>query len=222
MRIAKAYLLFEELVNRSATNNNTSVDIPRFVSLFNWSQIKYVEWLLEKRNEDDVRDISKLLIPQKELKLEVSKSTYSAFTLPKNYFNFANLFIEAKKQKCTASDFLLFEARPDDVHELLADSNNDPSFEYRETFYHFIENSVMIYKKDFEISKSFMTYYRYPQPVDMEGYIRDDQTQSLNIDPEFDDKVVQKILSIMVKEFSAINNDQTSYAISKDRLSTEA
>lgn len=221
MKIAKAYLLFTELVNRSATNNNTSVDLPRFVSLFNWNQIKYVEWLLEKRNEDDVRDVSKLLIPQKELKLKRTKGTYSAFSLPKDYFNFANLFIEAKKSKCIASDFLLFEARADDVHELLGDSNNEPSFEDRETFYHFIEDSVMIYKKDFEIQKSFMTYYRYPRAVDIEGYIKADDSQSVSIDPEFDDKVVQKILLAMSKEFSAINNDQTSYAINKDRLSTE-
>lgn len=222
MKIADAYILFEDIVNRSATNNNTSIDRPRFITLFNWAQIKYVEWLLEKRNEDDVRDISKLLIPQKELKLKKSGSTISTFTLPKDYFNFANIFIEAKKGKCIVSDFLLFEARPDDVHELLGDSNNDPSFEYRESFYHFSEDTVLIYKKDFEIHKTFLTYYRYPRVVDIEGYIKSDgNLQSVNIDPEFDDKVVQKILTIMSKEFSANNGDQAAYALSKDRLSTE-
>ena len=220
MTIQEAYIQFLNLVNRNATNNRTSVDKPRFVMLFNDIQNRYVVWNLEKRNEDSIRNVQALLIKNTPLTLVENKDNYSRFTLPENYFEFANLTAKAKTDCCEADDMLLFEVKSEDVEEKLVDTNHQPSFEYRETFYHLGDNSIVVYKKDFTIEAVKLTYYRYPVQVDIEGIVRPDQTTSGNVDPEFDDKVVGIILLTMAKEFAAINSETAEYQLNKDRLFT--
>jgi hypothetical protein len=220
MTIQEAYIQFLNLVNRNATNNRTSVDKTRFIMLFNDIQNRYVVWNLEKRNEDSIRNVQALLVKNTPLALIESKDNYSRFTLPENYFEFANLSAKAKTDCCEADDMLLYEVKSEDVEEKLADTNHQPSFEYRETFYHLGDNSIVVYKKDFTIEAVKLTYYRYPVQVDIEGIVRPDQTISGNVDPEFDDKVLGIILLAMAKEFAAINSEAAEYQLSKDRLFT--
>jgi hypothetical protein len=188
--------------------------------LFNDIQNRYVVWNLEKRNEDSIRNVQALLIKNTPLTLVENKDNYSRFTLPENYFEFANLTAKAKTDCCEADDMLLFEVKSEDVEEKLVDTNHQPSFEYRETFYHLGDNSIVVYKKDFTIEAVKLTYYRYPVQVDIEGIVRPDQTTSGNVDPEFDDKVVGIILLAMAKEFAAINSETAEYQLNKDRLFT--
>lgn len=220
MTIQEAYIQFLNLVNRNATNNRTSVDKTRFIMLFNDIQNRYVVWNLEKRNEDSIRNVQALLVKNTPLALIENKDNYSRFTLPENYFEFANLSAKAKTDCCEADDMLLYEVKSEDVEEKLVDTNHQPSFEYRETFYHLGDNSIVVYKKDFTIEAVKLTYYRYPVQVDIEGIVRPDQTISGNVDPEFDDKVLGIILLAMAKEFAAINSEAAEYQLSKDRLFT--
>lgn len=219
MTIQETYIEFLSMVNRNATNNRTNVDKPRFVMLYNRIQNKYVEWVLEKRNEDAIRDIQKILVKNFPVTQVESKETYTKYGLPSNYFNFSNITAKANSECCDPDNMLLFEVKSEDVEEKLVDTNNEPSFPYRESFYHFSEDSVVLYKKDFEYSEVLLTYYRYPIQVDISGYIFQGNP-SVDIDPEFDDKVVERILIAMSKEFSAINTDTAEYQLDKDRLFT--
>jgi len=218
--IQSARLLFLQFVNRNATNNNTNVSLDRFVKMFNNVQNRYVEWVLEKRNEDAIRDIQLLL--QKDVPLVFDKKDvrYTSYGLPDNYFNFANIYARVKADCCPADDISLFEVKSEDVEELWKDTNNEPSFPWRESFYHFSNNSVILYKKNFEIEKVFLTYYRYPQKVDISGYINENNIQSTDIHPEFDTKVVERIVLAMSKEFAAITDNTSAYQMDKDRLFT--
>lgn len=218
MKIEEAYIYFVNLVNRNATNNNLSVDKFRFIQMFNNISIRYVEWMLEKRNEDSIRNISILLNLDKPLQLESSNNSTTTFRLPEDYFDFANLSVIATKGACSNKRLFTFEAKSEDLEELLADESNKPSFEWRETFYLLSNQTVAVYKTDFEISKSLLSYYRYPKKVDIKGYTNLNNQPSTSIDPEFDDKVVNKILLAMSKEFSANNGDTAGFQINNSRL----
>ena len=220
MTIQETYIEFLNLVNRNATNNRTNVDKPRFVMLFNNMQNKYLEWSLDKRNEDSIRNVQAVLVKNLNLTQNGLEETHTNYALPENYFDFSNITASVTTDCCEANNMLLFETKSEDVEEKLADTNTQPSFEYRESFYHFSNNSVVLYKKGFEYSKVLLTYYRYPRQVDIAGYPKLDNTLSTDIDPEFDDKVVNRILLAMSKEFSAINSDANGYQITKDRLFT--
>lgn len=218
MTIEQAYLQWLQLVDRNLTNNNISADKPRFIMAFNSLQNRYLEWLLEKRNEDAIRYASPLLEPNKNLQKSASTPSYESFDLPTDYFDFANLAVFASKGGCKDQRVFTFEVKSEDVEELLADVDNRPSFEYRETFYYTASNKINVFKTDFSIDKAQLTYYRYPKKVDIVGYIKEDGSSSSSVDPEWDDKSVTRILIAMSKEYVANNADANKYQIERDRL----
>jgi hypothetical protein len=220
MKIDEAYLRFLNQVNKNLTNNKVNVDKPRFILLYNDIRNRYIEWILEKRNEDAIRYISPLLTPNKKLDKAGKKHTYDDFNLPNDYFDLANLHIHASNSNCKGIEVKAWEVKVEDVEEKYNDEFQKPSLAYRETFYHTADNKVLIYKKDFDIQEAFLSYYRYPEKVDIEGYIHPDGTASQNVDPELDDKVVGRVLVAMSKEFSAINDDTQGYQVDNSRLFT--
>lgn len=221
MTIEQAYIQFLTLVNRNATNNKINVDMPRFVLLFNDVQNRYVEWVLEKRNEDDIRYVAPLLVLELPLTVSKKKNSHDTYTLPDNYFDLVNLHVEASKDCCEKVTLRTFEVKGEDLEELLADVNNQPSFEWEETFYLTTNKEVAVYKNGFNINSVSLSYYRYPVQVDIAGYINLNNASSTSINPEFDDKVVGRILIAMAKDFSAMNDDSNGYQINKDRLFTD-
>lgn len=221
MTIEQAFIQFLALVNRNATNNKVNVDKPRFVLLFNDMQRRYVEWILEKRNSDTIRYLQKILINEFPLVVQSTVTTFSKFTLPQNYFDFSNISVYASTECCGKRRLSTFEAKSENREELLVDVNNNPTFEFEETFYYFSEDSIVIYRDGFNIDSVLLTYYRYPLQVDIAGYINLNNAASTSINPEFDDKVVNRVLIAMAKEFSAINSDTDAYQLDKDRLFTE-
>lgn len=218
MKISEAYLQFINQVNRNLTNNNISVDKPRFIMLYQDVERRYLEWILEKRNEDAIRYVSPLLIPYKSLQKVGSKKEYDEFKLPTNFFDLSNLHISAGQSSCGDIRLKSWEVKSEDVEEKYHDKFNEPSLKARETFYHTAEGNILVYKKGFSIQDALLTYYRYPRQVDISGYIKSDGTQSQDIDPELDDKVVGRIILAMAKEFSAINKDGNQYQIDSNRL----
>ena len=86
MNIGTAYLKFLEKVNKNYTNDNISVDVGRFVSLFNTKQIRFLEYVLEKRNEDDIRYVQKMLVKDESLEIFRKKKNHCDFKLPSNLF----------------------------------------------------------------------------------------------------------------------------------------
>ena len=221
MKIEEAYIRFVDIVNRNLTNNNVNVDKIRFIFLFNSASIKYLSWILEKRNEDDIRQIAPFLVLDSGLSVLEKQIQFDKFSLPKDYFDLANVSVFATKGNCINQKLFTFEANSENTEELLSDENNKPSFEYRETFYLTASKSLIIYKDNFYIESAVLAYYRYPKKVDIEGYFKEDGTGSINIDPEFDDRAIEKILLIMAKDFTATNGDATGFQINSARIASE-
>jgi len=218
MNIEQEYIQFVNLVDRNATNNNVNIDKPRFIILYNDYQNRFVQWILEKRNEDAIRYVAPLLQTNKKLSKDSVEKTYTTYKLPKDYFDFANLSVFAKKGACKNERLYTFEVKSEDVEELLADVDNRPSFEARETFYYTGDKKINIFKQNFEINEALLTYYRYPKQVDISGYTRLDGSSSQNINSEWDDRISSRILNAMAVGFSAINSQLDKYQLDRDRL----
>lgn len=221
MKIEEAYIRFVDIVNRNMTNNNVNVDKIRFIFLFNSASIKYLSWILEKRNEDDIRQAAPFLILDSELKNLEKQTGFNKYKLPKDYFDLANVNVFATKGNCVNQRLFTFEAKSENTEELLSDENNKPSFEYRETFYLTASNNLVVYKDNFDIESVVLSYYRFPKKVDIEGYFKENGSASVNIDPEFNDRAIEKILLIMAKDFTATNGDTTGFQINSARLTSE-
>lgn len=221
MTIEQAYFQIKQKTNTDTGTDQIDLDKGRFVYLFNEYQNKFVEWILDKKNEDDYRKIQGLLVSDSNLTLVESEDIFSTYKLPTDHLDLSSIRVFAKYGTCTSTELTsVFEMKNDNVSELMADEFNKPSFSARETFYHLGSNNVKVYKLDFDIQKVLYTYYRYPRQVDMEGYIKPDTgvATTQNIDPELEDRLVLRILDAIAKEYDTNNNHLQKVAIDKDRV----
>lgn len=198
------------------------MDRARFIQIFNDEQVRLVRSFLDKRNDNRIKYIQKLMVYDKDL---TKKNDYSApksasFSFPSDYMEFVNVVATFKKGECEAIDFNLWETKNEDVQELLADEFNKPDFEFRETFYTVGEDSVKIYVGDFDVTSARMTYYRYPLKVDISGYIHVDGSQSSDIDPELDDRLVAQILNMVEKQFGLNESEYNRYQLDANNVSS--
>lgn len=208
MTIKEAYIYFLDIVEKNSTNNNLNIDKNRFVEWFNLTLKKYQEYALKKRNDDSIREMSPFL-KEEVLPSLFNAEDYVLLERPKDFFDFVNLTINAKKGKCKASDFRLHEVKAENVHIYLTDENYEPSFKARESFYHFMDDGVAVYHaKDFDIVKANMKYYKQIPEVQMEGTIDlNGNYITQDIDPVMDDRTVVKVLQKMAVYFSSAEGD---------------
>lgn len=204
---------------KNSTNDFIVVDKGRFVELYNEASNKFVEFIYERKNQDDLRYIQTLLVDDKKLP-GVPKDDHSLYKLPKDYFDFSNVVGSATKRKCKAK-IALFETKDFNRNQIiLADEYTTPSFEYRESYFVFSQDNLKVFTTDFKIPYVYLSYYRYPKQIKLinienpeEGFVDDFQL-------DFDDKVINRILDMTVSIFD-INEDNPRYQINYQMAKTK-
>lgn len=195
MTVGEAILELRETLTKNNIHDNTGYDNIRSVRLLNKAQNLVVEYLLDKRNEDDIRLIEQLLNTV-DLKPSKTDSLFVNFNLPTDFFDFENLIIVGEKGKCKATDFIVFEEKAANIHLISNDENLKPSFEFRETSYIIGDNKIKILTSDFEIPKITLIYYRKPRLISIEGYEDVNGNPTSNVNPEFNDRLLYKIIDV--------------------------
>lgn len=204
-------------VNENAQTDNIAVDRGRFVKLFNEASNKFVEWILEKKNEDDIRYLQPILRTKSENEYEL-KDGYQLFKLPKDFFDLGNVSGKGSTDCCKSVEFDIFEVKVGNQGEILNDELNKPNGEYREAPYYLEGNSVKIFIDNFKIDKVNITYYKYPQYIELTNP-EDPESNFLNADQqmEFDDKVLDRIISIATAE-NSLNTGNPKFQGDKSRI----
>ena len=67
MNIQEAYLRFLTKVNKNLSSNNITASKDRFVLLYNEEQIRRVEYILDNKNDDEIREINTFLVQNNNL-----------------------------------------------------------------------------------------------------------------------------------------------------------
>lgn len=209
MTTQTAFDKFQIKVNNNSETGKIAVDRGRFVLLFNEAQNRLIEYILDKKSEDDIRYIEAILVQQFKLTLFKSDKDYQDFSLPKDYFDFSSLHATADKGKCSDKKMTLFEIKDDDSSLILEDEYNNPSFLAREAPFSIASNKIKIYKDEtFQYNKVFLNYYRYPVQIKLVNDADPESEFVENLNPEFDDKFVDRIISVASGEFELNNENQ--------------
>lgn len=200
-----AYQKFIVKINKNAQTNNISCDRGRFVLIYNESQNKEVEYILEKRNEDDIRYVQKLLVSS-PIKPKEEKESYTTFELPSNFFDHSTLTGTATKDCCEKQVLDMYEIKSENENMVMFDNHNRPSFEWREAPYYFTDNKVKAFRSDFKYDNLNLTYYRYPVQISLQD---EDNPEShfTSQQIELDDKITDRIISRAASEFELNNNN---------------
>ena len=106
MKIVDCYLRALQKAEENMTNGGIKLDKARFVQLFNDEQNRLVRYILDKKNEEDIRYIQKLVVYSKELDEKGDKDNPEStlFSLPSDFFSFSNISGVFTKGECTKED----------------------------------------------------------------------------------------------------------------------
>jgi hypothetical protein len=222
MTIQEAYLRSLQKNEQNLANGGIKLDPGRFVLLFNEAQDRLIRYYLNRKDDETIRSIQTLLVYWKSLNKinHIDDPESTSFDLPDDYLWFSNIKGAFSYKGCEVGDFVMWEAKNENVHELLGDDNNRPSFDYRETFYTIGDGKVVVYEDGFRTDEVRMTYYRNPVRVDLAGYINAAGDRSTDIDPELPDPLVEEILDMVAKQFNLNENELSRYRMDKDNVAS--
>lgn len=221
MTSLEAYENFLIKVNRNDSNSNVHVPKGKFVVLYNEQAPKWLKQKLKfKVANNEINELNSLLVDDISLELVRFHIDHYDFKLPDNFFDISSSFSIATKGSCSRT-LDNWPVKDKDIRVLLRDSNNKPSFEYEETLCTAANNNLKVYVDGFKIKDVYLSYYKQPKNIDIEGYINLNNQPSTNIDPDLPDFAVKEIVSRCALEFHGISENQDGFQVSKDRILTE-
>lgn len=217
MNFEESYQKYLAISESNGTTNNLSTDRSRFAVKYNISQNKIIEWFIENNKSDENRYLQSIKVPYKSLTVLDTQEDYKQFTLPDDYFDFINLKVTGSNDKCINQRLKSEEVKAENVDNLYVDSNYEPSFKFRETFYTIAKDAIQVYKKNFNIDSADLSYYRYPKQVELSD-TENPESNFLEEELDFDDKLINRILFMTVSLHSLSSDDPKYQAFKQETI----
>lgn len=219
MKPSEAYEKYLVKSEKNGTNDGLSTDKGRFILLYNEFQNRFTEFIYERKNEDDLRQIQTLLVNDKKI-VGSRNGDHFLFPLYFDYFEHSSLSVFGSKDTCTKKPFeVLTEIKDLEKDKYLSSPNYIPSFEYRETLYSFTSDNVKVYTTDFDIPYILHTYYRYPKKIQLIDQYNP-ESDFIETELDFDDKVIDRIISASVGGFF-LNDSSEAWQLHNLQSKTE-
>lgn len=208
-----AFDKFKLRFNKLDTNFNFDLNSVKFCELFNKAQYMYISKLLETEdaNKDIQRTLQSLL---KDAEITgIQDDNKFIFDLPDNWFWVKRVTAVVKGKTCT-SYLNCLPVAESNIGRLLQNENWKPSVEWEETIYSVGDGKLRIYVDNFRIIQAKVVYYREPVKIDIKS--GDNNIYGLpsqDIDPEWNDSVVEDIIDLAViiasSDVTDVNNFQS-------------
>lgn len=211
---------FKLLINKAGTQSNATVSLPWFVTTYNREAERWLQQSLGKKGDSqEGEDLSDLLVVDAPLVKSGQTDLYSQFSIPEDWFQ-----LEGIKAIGVAGCRKVLNVRPvksRNIPELMADPLNNPSFEWEETIYTLSRETLYVYQQGFTIPEAYLTYYRKPRAIDIQGYTNLEKNPSATINPDLADLYCRQILDRVAKEYHRSIESSGGFQLSGDRLTTE-
>lgn len=197
-------------VNKDDTNDFDNLSLFSIIEAYNKAQLNVVNYLSGLNNiyksgiestTKRIDNLSTLLNPTPlELTLTKADNYYISQSFPTNYMRYVSSYSTGKNSKCSSKRILHFPYEEGNIELINRNSNQNASFEWGEAPITIADNKLKIHSNNqFEITKAYLTYLKYPVNVDIQGYIKQDGTPSTTIDPELPDDVVEMCIDEAVR-----------------------
>lgn len=220
MTSQEAYVTFLLLANKLTSNDNINIDIGRFVLLYNKAARVWLEQRVRKtKSNQKIDEIQQLVVKDVALTIINSTQNYINFELPEDWFDHIGGYAVCTRGTCTGNIVNADQVKNDEKRLILFDDNWRPNFDFEWLPIAIGEGSIQVYFKDFIVDGFYIDYFKYPKNIDIEGYIKaDNTTQSTNIDPELDDIYVNEIIDLVVADVSRIYQNNEKMQLDLNRI----
>ena len=148
---------------------------------------------LSKKRIDDLQP----LLNEFTLAGSITDTYFESTGIPINYMEYKRITAYATSKCCPEPRLMtVYLSEEANVDLIFRDALKRPDYEWGETFCTWIGNKVRVYKRDFDISKVILTYYRQPVLIEIAGCQNpyDGTTTVTDIICEFKDDIVEVLL----------------------------
>lgn len=226
----------DQRLNKLSSNAHQQIPVEDKVLIANEAIIALIKNKLDTNNiyslgfeafKKRYQDLQKLVEDYKDHPLplyskDVNLNEWAAtlVDIDPQYMFYVDSYVIADKGDCknVRVDVNNDIARHGDVPTLLNNSNYRPSFEYRETFPTIASDEISIYTDGtFTPKYLYLSYLKYPPPIDMEGYVKFDGTESETVDCILEEYLEDELLDIIVERLAMFTENNSAAAYAKQR-----
>ena len=206
------------------------------IEVLNKSQIKLVLRKIDPNNiyklgmgafSKRYEDLQILQVPYEEVSLSKTSgdklNSYSVNTSQLSYDMIipVNGYVTATKDKCKKRILDIIEVvKQGDLRLKLRHPHYMPDFRYQETIAMMSSDNIYVYSDEdnsFSIDKLYLSYLRYPKPMDVAGYVHLDGTSSVNENCELEYYLLNELVDFAVEEIADATGNQSQSQLSRQR-----
>lgn len=230
----------DQRLNKLSTNDHQQIALEDKILALNEAQIKLIKQKIDgfstvsglgldafkKRYED----LQSLIVGYDDgkLPLTVLNPTLNQWKanlhdLNPKYMFYVDSYIIADKGDCKNRIIWINKdlAKHGDLSILLNNVHYKPSFEYQETFNFLSSDEISIFTDGTFIPKSInISYFRYPEYIDKQGYIRLDGSSSIDSNCELESYLEDELLDLAVQNLAMYTENQSAVQYSAYRIQT--
>lgn len=230
----------DQRLNKLSSNAHQEVQLEDKILALNEAQIKLIKTKytgisvmsrigfdgMKKRYQDIenlIVDFKKNSLTLKELDSHLNQWEAPLSELNPKYMLYGDAYVLADKGRC--KDRIIWVnndlAKHADVSLLLTNSDFKPSFEYQETFNTITDNKMSIYTDGtFSPKTLHISYIRYPQEMDKEGYVKFDGSNSKDVNCELVDYLEDELLDLAVANIADYTENVAAAQTARNRSMT--
>lgn len=203
-------------LNKLASNRHQEIPIEDKLLALNEARIRLLKKKVNQNNlyrlgldafKSRYQDLQSLITDYEEVNIQKTTQVLTSYDfkvkdLKNKYHLPIDIVVLAKKGKCENHKVYVKRiVKHGDLTTQLNNPHYSPSFSYQEALATMSEDNVTIYTgDDFEITKAYFSYIRYPIEMDFEGYVRMDGTDSQTVDCDFPEYLEDELLELAIIE----------------------
>jgi hypothetical protein len=214
---------FRQRLNKLASNDYDNIECWQIVESFNKAQIEWCRRQLHgsnptrtsdeqtKRRIDDLQ----ILLTTQPITGSIQSEYFLGTNFPNNYMEYKRVDTDATTECCKKDprSMTVYLAEEANVDLIMRDPLKRPDFEWGETFCTLANNTIRIYKREFDVVNPRITFYRKPRNIEIEG-CSDPYTNNISaveIESEFKDDIVEVIIDEACAIIAGDINDANNY-----------
>ena len=214
MNIKDAHYEFSLLLNKNSERKDINIDLLNYIVLYNRESKRWLVEFIERNNStDNILTLNEFLINKHKLdKLKTNVNSVE-YSYPDDFFRIlvGNSYSTVKNKSCTGIVYNYFK-KPNDLNIQIEDKFTRPSIEWERGLGDLYKDKIVIYKTNFDIVDTFISYYKKPKTLDLNN---PDLVSDLEISDYLVSQINDRIVSEVYREF---NNPGFNLAKTREQI----
>jgi len=230
----------DQKLNKLSTNEHQQIQLEDKILALNEAQIKLIKQKVDGQSTNSglgldafkkrYEDLQSLVVTYNKQPLdlfvknaELNQWAANIHLLTPKYMFYIDSYVLADKGRCKDRKIWINRelAKHGDLQFCLNNVHYRPSFEYQETFNFLSSDEISIFTDgEFIPTKIYISYMRYPQYINKDGYIMLDGLPSFDQDCELETYLEDELLDLTVQNLAMYTENQSAVQSATYRIQT--